>query len=82
MTGEEIDLDVEDLTNKQFLLSEKAQRFPVILRTHGEANTAASLARKGWGEVEDGASGERIFRMSQAGCDAWDWFNDFVKGLE
>jgi len=82
MTREEIVLGVEDLTDKQFLLSEKAQRFPVILRTRGEANTAASLARKGWGEVEDGASGERIFRMSQAGCDAWDWFNDFVKGLE
>lgn len=63
-------LDSYDLTDRQFSLCMLAQRFPVILATGGMKTTAASLARKGWGNVEDGASGERIFRMNQAGCDA------------
>ncbi len=70
------DLDSEDLTDFQWGMCAEARRFPVILKTRGNAVTAASLASKGWGMVEDGASGERIFRMNQAGCDAMAWLDE------
>lgn len=73
MTG---GLDSESLTDKQWLLCSNAQRFPRILTTRGMAITAASLVRKGFGTVENGASGQRIFRLSQAGCDAFAWLDD------
>jgi hypothetical protein len=63
-------LDTYDLTDAQFTLVASAYRFPFILRTGGQKVTAAALQKKGWGSVEDGAGGERIFRLSQAGCDA------------
>lgn len=44
--------------------------YPMILRTAAMKATAVRLERKGWGTVEDGASGERIFRLSQAGHEA------------
>ena len=69
-------LDSFELTDAQFLLCSEAQRFPVILRNAGQKITAAALSRKGWGTVEDGASGERIFRLNQAGCDAMEWHDD------
>jgi len=69
-------LDSETLTDHQWAMCAEARRFPVILTTRGKAITAASLARKGWGDVEDGASGERIFRMNQAGCDEMAWLDD------
>lgn len=74
MTGG--DLDTMDLTDKQWMLGADARRYPVILETRGRAITAASMARKGWGAVEDGASGQRIFRLSQEGCDAFAWLDD------
>jgi hypothetical protein len=65
-----MDLDTLDLTDKQFDMALAACPHPIIIKTPGAGRTAAALARKGWGEVEPGASGERIFRISQAGCDS------------
>ncbi len=75
-----VQLDSERLTDHQWDMCAKARKFPVILTTRGMAITAASLARNGWGDVEDGASGERIFRMNQAGCDAMALLDDFAPG--
>ena len=61
--------DLINLTDKQFALAVRAFSHPVILICRGECITAASLARHGYGTVEDGASGERIFRLNQAGED-------------
>ncbi len=69
-------LDPDDLTDFQWGMCAQARHYPVILKTRGNTTTAVSLARKGWGNVEDGASGERIFRMNQAGCDAMAWLDD------
>lgn len=69
-------LDSDTLTDLQWDMGASARRFPVILKTKGQAITAASLARNGWGTVEDGASGERIFRISQAGADAFAWLDE------
>ena len=60
-------MDPYTLTDKQFALAVKAYSFPVILETRGQSITAASLARNGWGVVEPGASGEKIFRLSAEG---------------
>lgn len=76
--GGETVLYSDDLTEKQFMLCLKARRFPFILETRGEAITAASLQRRGFGTVEDGASGQRIFRLSQDGCDAFEWLDMFA----
>lgn len=66
-------LSDNDLTDKQFDLAAKARSHPFILTTGGEKRTAASLEKNGWGTVEDGASGERIFRLNQDGEDALCW---------
>lgn len=60
-------MDPYTLTDKQFALAVKAYSFPAILETRGQAITAASLVRNGWGEVEPGASGEKIFRLGAEG---------------
>ena len=60
-------MDPYNLTDKQFDIAARAFFFPVILRTRGQSITAASLARNGWGVVEPGASGEKIFRLSAEG---------------
>lgn len=70
-------IDTYGLSDKQLALALRALPFPTILRTRGEAITAASLARNGWGDVEDGASGERIFRLNQAGTDAINWAREW-----
>lgn len=57
-----------NLTPKQRALATQAERFPVIL-TNRNKITAIHLRNKGLGTVEDGASGEVIFRLNQAGCD-------------
>ncbi|MEY4055643.1 MAG: hypothetical protein RL519_978 [Pseudomonadota bacterium] len=74
MTGAE--LNSEALTDHQWAMCASARQFPVILATRGQSITAASLARNGWGTVEDGASGERIFRLNQAGCDEFAWLDE------
>lgn len=68
-------LDCETLTDRQFWLAGfcAINGYPRILRGRGEKRTAANLERLGWGEVEEGASGERIFRLNQAGEDAFAW---------
>lgn len=56
------------LTPKQRALATQAYRFPVILdRT--TSLIARHLENKGLGTIEDGASGDVIFRLNQAGCD-------------
>ena len=60
-------MDPYNLTDKQFDIAARAFFFPVILRTRGQSITAASLVRNGWGEVEPGASGEKIFRLGAEG---------------
>lgn len=62
-------LNSENLTDRQFALACEARRFPVIV-SHGKLNTARTLEARLWGTVEDGANGERIFRLNQDGCDA------------
>lgn len=57
------------LTEAQRGLAEEALRFPVIV-AGGRLNTARRLEAKLYGAVEPGASGEVIFRLSQAGADA------------
>lgn len=60
---------LSDLTDNQFSLAWEAQRFPVILRMAAAKTAAHGLERKGWGNFENGASGEVIFRINQAGLD-------------
>ena len=57
------------LTESQRALAELAVRHPVIV-TGPRLNTARKLEAKLYGAVETGASGEVIFRLSQAGADA------------
>lgn len=57
-----------NLTPKQRALAIAAYRFPVIL-TNRNKFTAIHLRNKGLGTVEDGASGDVLFRLNQAGCD-------------
>lgn len=57
------------LTESQRALAEEAFRFPVIV-SGPRLNTARKLEAKLYGAVEAGASGEVIFRLSQAGADA------------
>lgn len=68
-------LDAESLTDRQFWLAGLCalNGHPRILQGRGEKRTAANLERLGWGDVEDGASGEQIFRLNQAGEDAFEW---------
>lgn len=63
--------DTLDLTDNQVAMIHKAYAQPVILSGRRMARTANSLARHGYGSVEDGASGEKIFRLNQAGENAW-----------
>lgn len=72
-------LSDNDLTDKQFDLATKARAYPRILATGGEKRTAASLEKNGWGTVEDGASGERIFRLNQDGEDALCWLDELAE---
>ncbi len=69
-------LDSETLTDKQFALACDARRFPVILETGGRKVTALSLERKGWGNVENGAGMDILFRLNQSGCDALAWLDE------
>lgn len=66
----------ENLSDKQFDIAVRSMDFPVILKSRGECITAASLARNGWGAVEAGASGEKIFRISQEGFDDLEWVRE------
>lgn len=68
-------LNSVNLTDKQFALACDARAFPVIV-SGGRLNTARCLASRLWGDVEPGASGETIFRLNQAGCDALAWLDD------
>lgn len=72
-------LSDNNLTDKQFSLATKARAYPQILATGGEKRTAASLEKNGWGTVEDGASGERIFRLNQDGEDALCWLDELAE---
>ena len=63
-------LDTYDLTDPQLGMCIDAVLCPQILRDGGMKRTARALERKGWGNVEDGASGEIIFRINQSGADA------------
>lgn len=70
-----MDLDSESLTDRQFWLAGlcAAQGHPRILNGVGEKRVANNLQRLGWGSVEDGSSGEVLFRLNQAGEDAFCW---------
>lgn len=61
--------DPMDLTDQQLYIAAFAMSYPCILTDRGARITAASLERHGYGEVEDGASVERIFRINQDGLD-------------
>jgi hypothetical protein len=63
--------DLMDLTDKQFAMIHNAYDYPFILTGQGEKRTANSLVRHGYGDVEDGAGEAKIFRLNQAGSDAW-----------
>lgn len=63
-------LDIGDLTDWQFSLACRAFACPTILRNQTDKYVGQCLTKKGWGAVEPGASGEMIFRLNQAGCDA------------
>lgn len=63
-------LDIGELTDWQFGLTRRAYAYPTILHGPTDKNVAHRLAEKGWGAVENGASGEVIFRLNQAGSDA------------
>ena len=64
-------LDRETLTDPQWLLAHEASYYPVILKDRSMSVTARSLEKQGWGAIEPGGDGERIFRMNQAGCTAF-----------
>lgn len=69
------------MTPKQRALATQAYRFPVILdRT--TSLIARHLENKGLGIIEDGASGEVIFRLSQAGCDVVATFHSLANSEE
>jgi hypothetical protein len=73
-------LDTLDLTDMQFLLVGASASHPTIL-TSKLMRTAYALERKGWGTVEAGGSGEKIFRLNQAGADAL-YLDAFYLGKE
>ena len=62
---------IKDMTNKQIAMIHNAYAYPVILAGQAQPKTAWSLVRHGYGDVENGASGEKIFRLNQAGENAW-----------
>lgn len=74
-----MELDTESLTDKQFWLAGlvAVRAHPLILKDASEKRIAANLEKLGWGDVENGASGERIFRLNQAGEDAFAWVTQF-----
>jgi hypothetical protein len=63
-------LDTLDLTDMQFLLVGASASHPTIL-TSRQMRTAYSLERNGWGTVEAGGGGEKIFRLNQAEASAF-----------
>jgi len=63
-------LDTIDLTDNQFLLVAASSNHPTIL-TSRQMRTAYALERKGWGTVEEGGDGKKIFRLNQAGSSAF-----------
>lgn len=69
-----VKLDDSTLTNKQWALAFSATLYPVILGSRSRSIIARALEKKGWGEIENGGSGEKIFRLNQAGCAALEWF--------
>lgn len=71
----EVELDTETLTDRQFWLAGwvAVKGYPRILENAGEKRTAKNLERLGWGSVEAGGDGEQIFRLNQAGEDAFAW---------
>lgn len=69
-------LDDDTLTAKQWSLAFSATLYPVILGSRSQSIIARALEKKGWGEIENGGSGEKIFRINQAGCDAFTWFGE------
>lgn len=68
------------LSYRQYMMARSALRHPVILHGRGNKHVGAALARQGYGTVEDGASGERIFRLSQAAEDAFN-ADDIDEGM-
>lgn len=74
------ELDAESLTDRQFWLAGwcAVKGYPRVLAGTGEKRVAANLARLGWGTVENGGSGERIFRLNQAGEDAFSWLRPAI----
>jgi hypothetical protein len=62
-------LDTLDLTDIQLRLVIGSVRYPAII-TGRQMRTAYALERRGWGTVEAGGSGEKIFRLNQSGADA------------
>jgi hypothetical protein len=70
-----MDLDAESLTDRQFWMAGlvAVRGHPLILKDAGEKRIAANLEKLGWGDVEKGAGEERIFRLNQAGEDAFAW---------
>ena len=77
-----MELDTESLTDKQFWLAGwcAVKGHPRILVGSAEDRVAANLEKLGWGTVEDGASVERIFRLSQDGEDAFAWLGE-LRGI-
>ena len=63
--------DMLDLTDKQVAMIHNAYAHPRILSGQGKERTANSLVRHGYGDVENGAGREKIFRLNQAGENAW-----------
>ena len=72
-----MELDTESLTDKQFWLAGlcATRGHPRILKDRSEKLIAANLEKLGYGAVESGASGEMIFRLNQAGEDAFSWLH-------
>ena len=62
-------LDTLDLTDMQLRLVIGSVRYPSII-SGSQMRTAYALERNGWGTVEAGGGGEKIFRLNQAGADA------------
>lgn len=63
----------DNLTDAQFGMVATALSYPVILDDRAMKVTARSLEKRGYGSVENGASGQVIFRLNQQGHDAMAW---------
>ena len=68
-------LDCDSLTDRQFWMAGHVavRGYPLILTGAAEKRIAANLVKLGWGEIENGASNERIFRLNHHGEAAFAW---------